>query len=964
MVLVSLLVYVAVFILSDLLAPKPDVEDARKSSLGDFSFPTATEDRKVPLVWGTVKLSGPNVVWYGDLKQKAITEEVGGGIFSSGETVITGYRYFIAIQFGLCRGSGETVELERIWNSEEIVYDGGTVTPGDDGSTISIDEPKLYGGIKLGSGGIKGDLTFYGGSETQNANPYLETQYDEGGDTPAYRGMCYAVWERGFVGTSTSIRPWEFEVARFPTGLSTTNHKINSNKDASIPHVIYELITNSEWGLSHPASDVDTTSFQDAADTLASEGNGFSFQLESEQGADRLLEELERQMAGKVYIDPQTGLWTIKLARADYSVGTLPIIDESNLIAEESYSRGSWDNTTNDVKVKFADRGLDYKGTFAQAQDLGNQSVQGSINSGAPQFPGVKDAALANNIAWRELRVLTRPLANATLIVDRTFWNTVPMDVVRWNDASKGLSDFVMRVTKVDFGDLRDNRITLTLVEDVFAFAQASFGNPFGTGWTPPSDALVAIPEAEQLVLDAPRAFLMRDPSLAVGAEPAAKFWVGFRAQVGEPGAEIYESNAEFTPNSTFAAAGFVNSTFEIGELTSALDVSGGSFDSFDITPTSGSVLVDILDGMASAPGLSEMGTSLINLIYCEGEFMLVGGVAQNGSDVSFTSVVRGVLDSTPRPHDSGAEVHVICIGGALGEPTFDSDWTVDVRLAPESATTEALSPSLATTVQVDLEDRLKRPYPASQLELNDSIFPSGTVSLDLQHGSTEDTKGLEVQYVRRDFRATNEVDAHGIFVDEGSLPVDFPATNSTEYQITVRNDPDGANTLLLTSAYPASSGDDFSRTAIIKANGGVIPTRLRVEVWTRHTYLPDGVVYTSREALLHDFDVSTTQLGSLVNEGVLDTNVVGSFTAADTGTYTFTIHTSLLSTGVVEAQINGGGYSTVIATSGTTGTLAGVTAGDTVDFRHTQTGSGTTETMLLVKDSALDNEVFAILDI
>src|SRR6185436_5887525 len=72
----TLLVYAALFVLSDLLKPKPELENAKPSGLGDFNFPTATEGRPVPLLFGTVKISGPNVVWYGDFVQEARTIEV------------------------------------------------------------------------------------------------------------------------------------------------------------------------------------------------------------------------------------------------------------------------------------------------------------------------------------------------------------------------------------------------------------------------------------------------------------------------------------------------------------------------------------------------------------------------------------------------------------------------------------------------------------------------------------------------------------------------------------------------------------------------------------------------------------------------------------------------------------------------------------------------------------------------
>lgn len=66
--------YVIVLIISVVvsyaLAPKPP--QPPKPSLEDFDFPTAEEGRPIPVVFGTAWISGPNILWYGDLDTEAI----------------------------------------------------------------------------------------------------------------------------------------------------------------------------------------------------------------------------------------------------------------------------------------------------------------------------------------------------------------------------------------------------------------------------------------------------------------------------------------------------------------------------------------------------------------------------------------------------------------------------------------------------------------------------------------------------------------------------------------------------------------------------------------------------------------------------------------------------------------------------------------------------------------------------
>ena len=67
-IVVAALVYVA-------LAPKPPAP--KPAELSDVDAPTAEEGRPIPVVFGTVLITGPNVVWAGDLKVDPIRKKGG-----------------------------------------------------------------------------------------------------------------------------------------------------------------------------------------------------------------------------------------------------------------------------------------------------------------------------------------------------------------------------------------------------------------------------------------------------------------------------------------------------------------------------------------------------------------------------------------------------------------------------------------------------------------------------------------------------------------------------------------------------------------------------------------------------------------------------------------------------------------------------------------------------------------------
>ena len=64
-----------VVVLAIALAPKPKQINP---AVQDVKLPTAEEGIPIPVLFGTKKLEGANVVWYGDLNTTAIKSDGGG----------------------------------------------------------------------------------------------------------------------------------------------------------------------------------------------------------------------------------------------------------------------------------------------------------------------------------------------------------------------------------------------------------------------------------------------------------------------------------------------------------------------------------------------------------------------------------------------------------------------------------------------------------------------------------------------------------------------------------------------------------------------------------------------------------------------------------------------------------------------------------------------------------------------
>lgn len=920
-----LILFAITLVLSELLKPKPKIENAKPAGLGDFKFPTATEGRPVPLVWGTVRQDGPNVIWYGDLRSVPITEKVKTGLFSS-KKITKGYRYYLGVQAALCRGGTTPVgELLRIWVGDKELWSGSVTT---DGGTIDINEPDFFGGDDQGQGGMIGTFRFHSGSMSQTANAYLAAgRQVVGGATPKYTGTCYIVWEGGYLGNSENIKQWAFEIRRIPNGLGLGTPSVNSGNDANPMNVIYEILTNGEWGLGQPSADVDTTDFTNAANTLRTEGNGFSLLLDSKIEAQELLRQIEQQVDGVVYMDRTTGKWRMNLARGGYTLSTKRAINNSNILEVRNFSRAAWSDTTNNVLVKFNNRALEYKETYAGAQDMANVKTQGNrIVSVEAFYPGVKDAALANVIAWRYLRTLSYPLARAEVVTNRVLWDHNVGDVVRWTNTELGFTDLPMRITKIDLGKIEEGQIVVTLVQDIFVFDVGVFAAPGQTQWVPPPQTVVAIPTADSVVFEAPRKFCVLDVE-----SPGVlnRIWAGGRYQ--NDAATLIDVVSR--PNSgSYTPAGDIAGFLVAGELASSITASGtqGSI-AFNVDPDLDSLAL-LVAAMEAAANAEDCGTRLANLVLIDDELFSFKTVASGGGQLQLSGGYRGFCDTAPAAHAANAKVFILF--GNLTDRVFDPTSLQNIKLLPKSAT-QALSEGSATAINVQMANRADCPYPPVSLTFNSTLWPTGNVDLDNPNtggpGSTLDDRGIACGFVRRDFRNTNEANA---VVSEASLPTDFPAANTTEYAVEVRNDPAGSNTLLFTTPYQSTQPVEISRTRILRFTSGTVPSSLRMIVRTRHTV--NGNVRAAIQNPQWDFNTVSALLSGDTNMGVRAFNVTSAaHVAASTGTYTLNIG-SAFGTGNVQVSLNGGAFATVIAAGNTTGTFA-ATAGDSITVRHTE---------------------------
>lgn len=71
----NLLIGVVLSVILSFLRPKP--EPPKPSTISDFDIPVTKEGTEVPVIYGTIWIDSPQIVWYGDFKTAAIKTKSG-----------------------------------------------------------------------------------------------------------------------------------------------------------------------------------------------------------------------------------------------------------------------------------------------------------------------------------------------------------------------------------------------------------------------------------------------------------------------------------------------------------------------------------------------------------------------------------------------------------------------------------------------------------------------------------------------------------------------------------------------------------------------------------------------------------------------------------------------------------------------------------------------------------------------
>lgn len=631
-----------------------------------------------------------------------------------------GYHYIMTLLLGDCRGPVN--EYLAIEGDDKIAWTGNASTA----VPQKINSPDLFGGEQQ-EGGIQGAFIVLQGSRTQLL-PGATTVSGIGGSGPCQSvtipniktSIGGRVSElRGFVsllyrGLVSSMNPYpkEWHLFRWRTTAgwynddcwypvkaticvtSETGQQINAMNAA---HIIYQTLTDPEWGASRSTSEIDENSFILAANTLCDERFGLCINWTRQEDVDTFLQSVINHVSGALYTDRATGKIVFKLIRNDYVVSDLPLYDfNSGLLEVTEDDSGSSDEIINEIIVKGKDQSLDGRGNDFEVRVHNNSArqAQGAI-SDTLDLPGLPTRDLGVRRGQMELAVHAPGLKRFKLKFDRRAWQLTPAAVIRISSPLNSISNMVVRLgDDIDYGNTIDGTIAVSAIEDVFGMPSVSFQATGGSSWTPP--ATTPEPAAATLLIEAGYRDIVRriGTSNAEAVDPT----LAYIGQLAKSPSHAYQYELL---SKTSSETDFVNRA-------------SGSFTGEAVLSTDASALTTNLF-------CSDLGGITRSNI---GEAIICGGEVMRLDDVNeltlVLTVARGCADTVPATHSTGAGAWLLDDDLTPDGREYATGETVQTKVLTRTSTA-LLDPSLAATDGVTVAARHYKPYPPGNVKV-DSI--------------------------------------------------------------------------------------------------------------------------------------------------------------------------------------------------------------------------------------------------
>jgi hypothetical protein len=614
----------------------------------------------------------------------------------------------MGLHMAVCHGPVDSIE--QIYVGKRSLG----ISPKTSNASVNVVKAGLFGGDKK-EGGIVGMVDYEFGDVTQTVNSYLSNQF--GAETPSFRGVTCLVF-REAVGLSSTLtasytssggggfltamspypKPWAIEVVDIPGGTFNPTKQVVDGV-ANGGHIIYDCLTNTDWGMGVLAADVDTPSFTSVTDQLFDEDFGLSLIYAQQSSMGDFINHVLNHINAILYTDRSTGNFVLKLIRAGCVPTEIPVFDELNVISLVNFERPSYAEIINEVTVVYRKRG-EFEDTSVTVQDLAGVQMQGAVISQTVQYPGIDDKDLAGRVALRDLNSLGTPLARVKLVLNREAWSLNPGDTFVFSWAAYGVSLMVLRVLAVNYGTFESGVVMVETVEDIFNLPNSSYVDPVDSGWN--EEVGDAVPSPTTRAFELPY-FIIQTTFAQSDID----------ALFGDTA--ILQAVAEFPPvatvsyqlNTRIGANPYV--AVDTGEFSPTVKLTGA----LDRT-TKLAIPYNSLNG-----GVGQIVIG--GYAYLDNEVLRVDAIDTGAGTVDLG---RGFLDSVPVSHSANAIIYFADSNTSVDPTFYTVTDVVNAKILPQTSS-DLLDIGDAVELTLTTVGRRVRPYPPAQVKIEAAFFPT-----------------------------------------------------------------------------------------------------------------------------------------------------------------------------------------------------------------------------------------------
>jgi hypothetical protein len=621
---------------------------------------------------------------------------------SSSKPQTIGYRYFMGIHMGLCRGPID--ELREIQVGDRVAWSGSATGQ----ARWLISASALFGGDE-GEGGIYGTIDMMLGTETQPANPRLRSMLGSNALVPAFRGVTTLFYDGLVCSMSAYPKSWKFRLRRVTSGWDSDSawypekaviwQGSGAIKSMNPAHIIYEAITNRDWGRGRSIAHINDESFRAAADKLYSEGMGLCLKWSRQDSISEMIKSVMDHISGVLLDDLDTGKISLKLIRDDYVVDDLPFFDEnSGLLAIEEDDAADGSQATNEVVVKF--RNMLNGGAEDVMRVQNNAAIQslGSVLSETVEYLHVPTSGLAARLAQRDLRAKSAAIRRFKVQLDRRAASIVPGSVFRIRSLKRGYGQLVLRAGRCEYGTPTAGAVTITALIDTYGLPATSYVAAQTSTTKPPTT----------------------DP---LPATICCFFEISYRDLMQYIDASNQGLLSDTSCGVAMIARRPTTTTLSYALLTRVGIADFALADTGDWCPTA--QIVTALDLLTTSTRITHATDS--STIQA-GSAALIGDEIVKVVSIDLATgdlvLARGCADTVPHRHAAGDRIWFYSAAWAADPTDYAPGVTVEAKIQTRTST-GILSPDLAPVSRCTTAGRQNLPYPPGQFKVNGEDYPS-----------------------------------------------------------------------------------------------------------------------------------------------------------------------------------------------------------------------------------------------